>query len=218
MDHIDEYLALMERRPGDFAEDASLPLVREKEALLAYERETGNRVGMICRNEPFYYFVGDVAEKNGKRFRYPRILHCNPGSAGGICLVYADTRNGRLFYLHRIFRHGPRLRLWEVPRGFQEREEITPEENIRRELLEESSVREAEVVRLGECRADTSFIASAAVVFAAKVSVDAPAPTYTEGIIIARWFRKDEVMRMLGSEITDAFSLSAFALFGKAEL
>lgn len=211
--HIDAYLALMAQRPQDFADDVALPLVREKEALLDYERETGKQTGLLFNNAPFYYYIGDLVEKNGRRFCYPRILHCNPDSAGGVCLVYTETPDGLLFYLHRIFRHGPRRCLWEIPRGFQEREDISAEENIRIELLEEASIRAAAVTRLGSCRADSSFIAAAADVFAARVRVDEPAPTYTEGILTARWFTENEIRNLLGSEIADAFSLSAFALF-----
>ena len=92
-------------------------------------------MGMICDNAPFYFFVGDLIDAGEKSFRYPRLLHANPGRAGGVCLVYHEAENAFLF--ERIFRHGPRRVMWECPRGFHEQPELSAEENIRKELSEE---------------------------------------------------------------------------------
>lgn len=206
-DPVEEYLELAERRPELFApapENTGLGIVLDEARIREFAARTGKPMGVLADNSPYWLAVRDLMEGG---FGYARVIY--PAATNGAVCIPRD--HGR-FGLLRMFRHPPRLdNSLEFPRGFNDKD-LSPEENIRRELEEEMGAVPKEVRALGVMRQDTGLCSGAVHVFVAEIETCRPA-VGREGIRELLWLTAGELAeKVKAGLITDGFTLSALTL------
>lgn len=206
-DPIDAYLELANARPELFADDPSCPIVMDEEAIRSFSARTGRPMGVVFDNCPYFLVVADLCRSSRGEFSYARVIYPNP-SAGSVAIPIMDGKIGLL----RIFRHSCRQELLELPRGFHENPNLTPEENIQKELHEEMGTISHLPIHLGHIRPDTGLSQGCADVFLAQITHAAPLVGH-EGIKELLWFSQEELGQMIGlGKIVDGFTLAALTL------
>lgn len=206
-DPIDRYLDLVRLRPDLFVPSPEVPLVLDPARLRAFTAETSRPVGLVFDNRPYYMVLADLCESGGQQYVYGRVVYPRPDTSGTVAI---PVHNGR-FGLLRIFRHAHRAECLEFPRGYAE-PELTPEENIRKELAEEMGAAVGAVRFLGQVRPDTGLSAGCAQVFLAEVT-QAGARVGHEGIRALLWLTGEELRRAIAEgAVTDGISLAALTL------
>lgn len=213
-DSISRYLRLTRERPELFTPSESLPLCLDEGELRAFSARTGRPMGLVYDNSPFWLVLSDLCVGAEGCYPYGRVVYCGP-TGGSVALVRRRDRNA--FGLLRVFRHGCRAMSLEIPRGFHELPELTPEENVRRELSQELGIPPAtcQVTRLGQVRADAGLSNGAAVVFLADLDEAVElVPGTGEGIQGFDWYPEAALRQAIrDGAITDGFTLSAYALY-----
>nr|WP_317326336.1 NUDIX hydrolase [uncultured Flavonifractor sp.] len=206
-DPIDCYLDLARQRPDLFTPNPDVSLVMDPAQLRAFAAESGRPVGLVFDNRPYYMVLADLCESGGRRYIYGRVVYPRPDTSGTVAI---PVHNGR-FGLLRIFRHAHRAECLEFPRGYTE-PDLTPEENIRKELAEEMGAAVSAVRFLGQVRPDTGLSAGCAQVFLAEVA-QADAQVGHEGIRALLWLTGEELRREIAAgAVTDGFTLAALTL------
>lgn len=209
-DSISLYFDLYARRPEMFSQSGpkEYPLVLDEARMRRFSQKTGRSMGVVYENGKHYMMVADLClNEKGEEISYARVIYPNPTN-GGVALPYKDGQFGLL----RNYRHPPRREMLELPRGFAEKD-LTPEENIRKELREEMLAEVSCVTCIGKVRADTGLAAGYAEVFLAEV-VHAEAAVGHEGIKELIWLSEEELDEKIASgQITDGFTLSALTLY-----
>lgn len=207
-DTIRAYFKLAAQRPDLFAPSDRIPLVLDADRMRAFSARTGKAMGLVYDNRPYFMVLADLCGREEKEFSYARVVYPQAGSNGSVAL----PMRGDMFCLLRIFRHAPRKEFLEFPRGFAEKD-LTPEENIKKELSEELGAQVADVRFLGNVRADTGLSAGQAQVFLAELT-NVSAPSVEEGIRGYVWLSEKEMEEKIAAgEIEDGFTLSAWALY-----
>lgn len=143
---------------------------------------------------------------DGHEGYYNRIVE-SEGRRGVAVLPISNISAG----LVRQFRYSVGQELWEIPRGFGDRENVREEAS--RELQEETGLKiEPEMlIDLGLIHPNSGLLASEVQLFAAKCegAPKAGAPRDAE-ISQFHWFPLVEVLSLIGTgKITDAFTLCA---------
>ena len=128
-DSIECYLALARQRPDLFTPNPDVSLVMDPARLRAFAAETGKPVGLVFDNRPYYMVLADLCESGERQYVYGRVVYPRPDTSGTVAIPVHTGRFGLL----RIFRHAHRAECLEFPRGYTE-PNLTPEENIRKEL------------------------------------------------------------------------------------
>jgi ADP-ribose pyrophosphatase len=112
--------------------------------------------------------------------------------------------------LEQHYRHGPRIWMTEVPRGFGEAG-YSAEENAQRELMEEIGATVAHLELLGKVRPNASSIGGYDCLFFAELSA-VGTPDAGEAIAQIILVPLEEFHQMIADgAITDGFTLSAYA-------
>lgn len=203
-DHIQKYLSLAEEHPEWFAGGSGLNIIMDEMRIREAEAEQGIPFGITFDNSPYWLTVRDLVEPG---FGYARVLY--PARTSG-CVCIPRRTDGK-YGLLRIFRHAPRIVSLEFPRGFNEAN-LSPEENIKKELSEEMNASAESVKLLGTVRQDTGLCNGAATVYLAVVT-DAKAAVGHEGIEKLFWLSRAELFRAIrDGQITDGFTLSSLML------
>jgi 8-oxo-dGTP pyrophosphatase MutT (NUDIX family) len=145
-----------------------------------------------------------------------------PDGSGGIYAVvdkptYALVipRDGDRFHLVEQYRYPLGLRRWEFPQGTApEQEHLEAEELAARELREETGLRAAEFVRLGQLDCAPGMSSQRGWVFLATDMTEGEHDReHEEQDMHSEWFSRATVERMIrDGEITDAQSIAAWAL------
>lgn len=212
------YLELLAERPEAFA-DGMLNIITDEKLVDEFAEKTGKKPGVVYES-PYHIMVVDlVCEKGegcdeaknaelGGCFTYERLLPAVPRGA----VVAVPVFDGK-FVLLRQFRHALREEILCFPRGFGEAG-IKPEENLKKELLEEIGAEKVENVRfLGEIAGDSGALGTKAKVFACNISEPKFKPGY-EGISAVELVSEEELKSLISAGgITDGFTLAAYALF-----
>ena len=137
-----------------------------------------------------------------------------------IILTVAIPCCGEKLGLLSIYRHAPRRAGLEFPRGFAEKQGLTLEQNIRKELSEEMNISPegCSVKYLGTVQADSGLATGSAAVYLAEFPDGTVIqPSDEEGIMGFRWYSIDAFQEMIANnQITDGFTLSAFAKYSCA--
>jgi len=139
---------------------------------------------------------------------YVSIRH-RSGKPSVAMLVRANSK----FLLLSIKRQlvGPELQL-EIPRGFGEMP--TPEQDARRELVEETGLQVLEITELGRLNADSGLIENTTVVFLATVRDTQLKPRIDEGITDGHWYTLEELNQLITSgRITDSYTIAALKFY-----
>lgn len=190
-------------------------VIREKQDWLYEEAKR--------KNEPLHWYdLGVVAEDrwvivlrdlvrfpNGKYGPYIRTI--NRASVllkKATDVVVLPIVDGNVLLI-KHFRHDDRSWHWEIPRGFGE-EGLSPEDNARKELTEETDLHITKIIRLDADSMDgrTSSIAYFAAYATGPVAIE-----HDEGIDTYRLCTFDEISQMvLSCEIDDMFTSRALVL------
>ncbi len=205
-DAINEYFELMRLRPDAFAPSSQIEIVTDREEIEKYIRDTGEAVGVVYRS-PYNTLVVDLIRAGSGYYRYERILPTSSG-AGAVCVpVY----QGKLVLI-RQYRHAIRDYQLSFPRGFGE-DGLTGVENAKKELSEEIGAATERAELLGRVAADSGLSGGIADVVLCEISSYKAKVDY-EGICGACELTPDELeAKIAAREITDGFTLSAFAMY-----
>lgn len=124
--------------------------------------------------------------------------------------------DGDRFHLVEQFRYPLGLRRWEFPQGTApEQQHLEPAELAERELREETGLRAASVVRLGQLDVAPGMSSQRGWVFLATGLTEGDHEReHEEQDMHSEWFTRAEVERMIrDGGITDAQSIAAWAMF-----
>ncbi|MFN3004273.1 NUDIX domain-containing protein [Mycolicibacterium wolinskyi] len=144
------------------------------------------------------------------------------GSTGVYAVVDKPTYalvipcDGDRFHLVEQFRYPLGLRRWEFPQGTApEQQHLEPAELAERELREETGLRAASVVRLGQLDVAPGMSSQRGWVFLATGLTEGEHEReHEEQDMHSEWFTRAEVERMIrDGGITDAQSIAAWAMF-----
>ena len=212
-DRIQKYMELVQARPELFLQSELIPLVLDESEMRSFEASSGKPMGVVYDNSPYYMVLADLCRGKKGCFSYARVVSCNPKSAGTVAIPYCQGHFG----LISIFRHGPRKKMLEFPRGFAELPGLTLEENMRKELSEELGITpdNCTIVSIGHIVADSGLVSASARVFLAEFdSLPETVLSGEEGITKFQWFTEAQFRKMIAKDmITDGFTLSAFAKY-----
>lgn len=213
-DSISQYLELVKQRPELFVQSKALPLVLDEEELRVFSLETGKRIGLVHDQSPFWLVLVDLCSGSNGFFSYGRVIYCNEKSNGTAAIIKRGDRFGML----KVFRHGIRGISIEIPRGFHEEKDLSQEENIAKELFEELGIepKDCYIQKLGTVRPDAGLTSGCAHIFLVEIHDEIVIKTNGhEGIFpTIEWYTDTQLARSIrNGEITDGFTLSAYALY-----
>ncbi|MDV3124358.1 NUDIX hydrolase [Mycobacterium sp. 21AC1] len=145
-----------------------------------------------------------------------------PDDSDGIYAVVDRPRyalviacNGTHYQLVEQFRYPLGLRRWEFPQGTAPGQvELEPEQLAERELREETGLRAANLVRLGQLDVAPGMSSQRGWVFlATELTEGDHEREHEEQDMHSAWFTRTELERMIrGGEITDAQTIAAWTL------
>lgn len=222
---IYSYEKLMAERPALFAGRHSRPIVRDREALIAYAAEHGVVLG-VAAETPYVLFIVDLVESrtlNGSVLRHPylRVVSRAQLEGGVNVVVLATIENPSLGKMGDIViieqeRHALGTYEIELPRGFGERE-LSGEENALRELEDETGYVGDHAHFLGATCTDSGLTDGIVSFYHVPVMRRvAGRPETEEAISSVRTATREEVwMSIRSGSIRDGFSLQALALYEK---
>ena len=212
---IEGYLALMARRPEMFRHGA-MPLVLDRQRLLAFEAESGRKVGLVYENPKYHYILVDVIDAP-KPFAYLRVLPYADAAGTVILPLWRDETGTEHFGLIKLFRHAFRDFALELPRGHLE-QGLVPEENAVKELREELGAGGLSVKKttlLGTNYADSGLAAGQVYLYLAELTGPRPeASVGHEGITEGIWLTKQQLLDALrDGRITDGMTQTAVLMY-----
>lgn len=187
---------------------ADLNSQKVKKFLVEMEELYNYRFGMVYRS-PYNTLLVDPIENGDTFFPYDRVVPSS-GKAGVVIIpIYQDK-----LILLRQYRHAPREKQYAFPRGFAE-PELTPIENVRKELQEEIGAVILETPELlGRVNADSGLTSSHVYVYCVKIQSYQFDSSIHEGICNIIEVPLSEMGQWIGNGMTnDGFTLSAYALF-----
>ena len=215
-ERIAAYLQYARERPELFDKGGDgIRLLMDPRDIRAVEKTVGQalaargvdpalaRVGVVCR-DPWFTVLRDAVEfPDGARRTHARIANVVGNGAAVLPLFDGQVA------LIRIFRHGPRLWQWEIPRGAIESGQDAGQA-AHAEIEEEIGGCIGSIVPLGFVYGSTHFYRNGAHLFLARLT-SFGAPQASEAIREVRLFPVPEVERMLREgEIQDSISVAAF--------
>lgn len=162
------------------------------------------QVGLLVK-DPWVYVLRDAVEfPDGHRATYTRVVNRYDHGAAALPLY-----QGKIVLI-RHFRHPLRKSILEIPRGAIEAGD-TPEEAVRRELMEEIGARAIRIEPLGFLFGSTSLYGSGSHLFFAEIE-NVGSPQIAEGVQAIEQYTVGEFEALLlGGQIVDSFTVAAFA-------
>ena len=202
-----KYIKLYHERPAVFAQSDELKIVLDYDQVLAFERNTGQHIGVIYES-PYNTLVVDLVQNaEGKQFAYERILPTVEHGAIVAIPVFKDK-----FVLLNQYRHAIRDFQYAFPRGYGE-DSVIAEDNAKKELLEEIGANVLQIKKLGVITVDSGLCSNKADAFACVVD-RIELHSHHEGIKDIVLLSKDEFEQWISlGKINDSFSLSAYSLY-----
>lgn len=204
MQSIIRYLEIVNQYPHYFSQNDMLPLVLDYNFLTEYTTTYNTPLGVIYES-PFYLFIVDLIKGiNNKYYTYSRIINLNPTNGLVVIPIYQND-----FVLLKQFRHGTRAYELEFPRGFSEAN-ITPLENVTKELNEELEAEIRSIHYLGEVISDSGLSGGSVDIFVAYID-KIGSLSKEEGIDSVQFVSNGVFQEMvLANKIRDGFTLSAY--------
>lgn len=162
----------------------------------------------IVYEDPYIIILRDLLEyPDGHLHSYFRILK-SADLRRGQSIVVLPVINSKIL-LMRQFRHPTRQWHWEIPRGFGE-PDISPEDNAKKELLEEIGGEISELINLGIYHSDTGLMGDNVQLFLAHLNSVGDV-CIDEGIVSYKLIDIREIEKMIrDSEITDGYTIAAY--------
>jgi ADP-ribose pyrophosphatase len=165
---------------------------------------------LAYKNKYFTIYDDDVQFPDGKLGTYTKIIE---GASGAAVVVIPRSADGNIALI-RIYRYSAARWVWEFPRGIVEKGESLSS-NAKRELLEETSLKASELIKVGTFYPNSGLITTIAHVYLANrlSSKGKLQGQKSEGIDSLRFFSKKKILDMVsGQQIVDGFTLSALFL------
>ena len=142
---------------------------------------------------------------NGRSWTQRRLV-AGDGHWGVVILPVWEEQIG----LIRIWRPAVGEQRLELPRGFGE--DPTPEDDARRELLEETGLEPTMLTRVGFFNVDTGLVPTPIFAFEAQIKVAEPVAARDGEIDDLVWVPRGDVRRMISEgALRDAITLAALA-------
>ena len=197
------YNVLRTRRPELFAKGGpgSIEILEPD----AQTSEDGQQFGVMYADQYVTLLRDRVRFPGGVEGAYIRVIPSSPSPG----VVVLPVVSGHILLLHQ-FRHATRSWHWELPRGFRDDDDASPQDTATRELREETGAEATRLVMLGRMHTNTGMTSECVdLVFAEAGEVGTPA--YAEGISQVRTVATAELEAMLlAGEVTDAFTIAAY--------
>ena len=203
-----EYLKLKEEKPFLFTKE-ELEIILDEKTIIDFEKSTGREIGILYQSPYRRVLVDLVKNSEGKLFAYERIIPAKTGAAA-VLPIYDDK-----VILIKQYRHPAQTWFWEIPRGFGEN--ISAMENAVKELFEETGIKSANFIHLGQIAPDSGLTSDNVAVFLAEIkdaNLSLSNKEETEVISNIRMFSLEEIKQMITNGIiTDSFTLAAIGLW-----
>jgi ADP-ribose pyrophosphatase len=157
--------------------------------------------------DPWFVLVRDIISRSdGTAATHHRIIL--KGSSDSVVIA---PRMGDQYVLLRHYRHALRDFSLEFPRGRLDPED-SPEDAVRRELVEEIGAETGELAYLGYVQSDTSLVDNRMFAYCANIR-SLGTPSHEEGIESTTLVSGTDIRQMiLDGALTDATTVNAFAL------
>lgn len=201
------YLQLREERPEAFLPSSQLPIETDEKIVQQYVEETGKKIGVLYQSAYSLLVVDLIQDARGGYFTYERIL---PAVTTG-AVVAAAICEGK-FVLLKQYRHALRAYQYAFVRGFGE-PGISPAENVKQEIKEETGADILNVQYLGNVVADSGLCGNKADVYLCEVQ-NIDCQYHYEGIEDLVLLTEDELKVWIQEgKINDGFTLAAYSLY-----
>ncbi len=217
-EQIDAYLALIAERPELVEGREAMPIVTDRDRLVAYVEETGASVGVVMVS-PFNLTVVDLLDLGHRVHPYSRMIPAKRGMDDAV-VAFAVTgdRDDLGVVLIEQFRHATGRYQLEVPRGAAQAQ-MSLAQSAAAELSEETGYRAGRIRLLGSAHTDTGLSTQRmAIHLLTDLTFVGAVREELELIRSVRIVPLREVVEMTArGEITDGYLLQALALFRAAE-
>ena len=201
-----DYLELIKERPEEFAVKEEMKIVLDENAVMEYEQKTGKKIGVIYKSDYRIFVVDLIQDIEGEYYTYERLLSTTKDGA----VVALPIYNNKIVLLKQ-FRHALRDYQYAFPRGFAE-PGLSPEDNIKKELMEELGANISDLKFIGTIVADSGLSGNKVSVFKCILE-NIELKYHYEGIQDIVLLSKEELKQWIQEgKITDGFTLSAISL------
>lgn len=202
-----EYVKLMGERPESFINSDQIHIVKDEEVVRKFCKETGKKIGVVYKSDYNIFLVDLIRAENGNLYTFERLL---PAVKKG-SVVMLTSYNGKFLLLNQ-YRHALRDYQYSFPRGFGT-DGVGVEDNVRKELIEETGGIVEDFIKLGTVVADSGLSGNKVSVYACIVSRVSLQDQH-EGIKEFIEVTQEEFGQMvIEGKITDGFTLSAYSLY-----
>jgi ADP-ribose pyrophosphatase len=209
-DIISRYLELFAGVPLLFSnEGAPLRIITDKDEIGRWKQQHPSENIGVVYEDGYVCIMRDLVEFFGGEVRgYTRLIN-RADIEGGKSVAVLPVMGGKILLL-RQYRYATRSWHIEIPHGFGE-VGISPEDNARKEIAEETGLEIAELISLGTYHCNTGMEAEETRLFFARLA-SVGAPNKDEGIERFEWAIVSEMEGLIKSNIvTDGFTIAAFA-------
>lgn len=206
--HLKDYMKLMDEMPEEFRNSGScIRIEKDPDVLEKYSLDNKIELGVVYRS-PYHLMIVDlVTDDDGKTYyTYERLL---PAVRKGAVVAVPIWNNK--FVVLKQYRHALRDFQYAFPRGYGE-PDISPEDNVKKELKEEVGAKVSALYDLGIVVADSGVSGQKVSVYKCLISEPVRKEKY-EGINDIRLCSFKELLEMAGNgEINDGYTLAALGL------
>lgn len=203
------YLELQKERPALFVDNGLIHIVTDEAIVMDFQEKNNRKIGVVYESAYNMLVVDLVYEEEGRYFAYERLVPAVERGAVVIIPVYKD----KMILLNQ-YRHVIRNYQYGFPRGFAEKG-LSPEENCKKELLEEIGGKVISTKYLGQLSQDSGVQANLVSVYLCEVS-EYDSSLHSEGICEIIEVSKTQIKSLLREgKITDGFTLAALTLAGE---
>lgn len=217
-ERIDTYLELVRDRPELFANREELPIVTDRDRIVAYTAETGAAVGVVMTS-PFYLTIVDLLDLGDRLHPYSRLVPTSRAADVAVValgLLRSSDGVDQLLLIEQ-FRHATGRYHLEAPRGAAH-PSMTSAQAAAAELSEETGYRAGRVRLLGTTYTDTGLATQRmAIHLLTDLTYVGPVREELELIRSVKAVPLGEVRAMVArGEITDGYVLQGLALLAAA--
>ena len=202
-----KYKELIHTRPSEFLNNGPLTIITDEAVVDYFEFNTGKTIGVLY-DSPYHILVVDlVKNKSGKMFAHERVLPAVEKSAA----VFVPVYHGQ-FVLLRQYRHSLRNYQYAFSRGFA-KSGFSTEENLKKEVFEETGGILDQSYHLGSVVADSGFESNPVDIFLCTLK-EMQFKENDENIEDIILLSESELRNwILSGKINDGFTLAAFEMY-----